>query len=63
MATKPTFYECGICGAMHDAQWDGDCRENGARLDVEMLDLLHGRNKWEEIAMEEVDAWRAARKA
>ena len=26
------IYECGICGAYHDATWDGDCREDAARI-------------------------------
>lgn len=26
------FYECEICGAIHRWEWDGDCREDVARL-------------------------------
>lgn len=25
-------YECEICGALHAWEWDGDCREDRARL-------------------------------
>jgi hypothetical protein len=56
----PTYYECGCCGAMHSALWDGDCREQGSRLDVDQLDASHGPNGWAEIDMMEVDEWRKA---
>lgn len=55
---KPTYYECGICDHMHDALWDGDCRENAARFNVEDIDALHGDMGWEEIDMGDVDDWR-----
>lgn len=54
----PTYYECGICSCLHDARWDGDCRQDNARFNLEDLDALHGDNGWNEIAMEEVDDWR-----
>lgn len=47
----PRFYECGICGAMHSADWDGDCRQDDARFDVEMLDERYGINGWTEVDM------------
>lgn len=47
----PQFYECGICGAYHPATWDGDCREDRARLEPEDLNEQYGWDGWEEIAM------------
>ncbi len=33
------FYECGICSCIHPWDWDGDCRENAARFNLEdMMD-------------------------
>jgi hypothetical protein len=32
-ARHPQFYECGICGAYHRAEWNGDCREDAERFD------------------------------
>lgn len=54
MTVKPTYYECGICGAMHSASFTGDCREDSARFDVDDLDANHGPNGWEEIAMDDL---------
>lgn len=51
MQRKPQYYECGICGAMHSAAWDGDCREDAARLNIEDLDRDHGLSGWDEIEM------------
>lgn len=48
---KPTFYECGICNAYHNANWNGDCREDMARLDLDYLDKQYGRNGWTEMDM------------
>lgn len=56
---RPTYYECGICSALHDATWDGDCRQDDARFMPEDLDAKHGPNGWDEIDMGDVDAWRA----
>ena len=47
----PQFYDCGICGSMHWIKWDGDCREDQARFDVEDLDAHYGMNGWTEVAM------------
>lgn len=58
-APKPTYYECGICGAWHNARWEGDCRQDDARFMLEDLDAKHGPDGWEAIDMEDVDAWRA----
>ncbi len=57
-ARRPTYYDCGICGALHDARWDGDCRQDSARFDPDQLDAKHGVNGWDEIGMEEVGEWR-----
>jgi hypothetical protein len=52
--SKPTFYECGICGAMHNVVWHGDCRQDDARFDCEALDEKFGRDGWEEVEQDEV---------
>ena len=44
------FYECGICGAMHALHWDGDCRQDDARLSVEDIEARHG-DDWIEVSM------------
>lgn len=56
--TRPTFYECGCCGALHNARWDGDCRQDNARFFADQLDECHGANGWDEIDMDDVDDWR-----
>jgi hypothetical protein len=28
---KATLYECEICGACHEWDWNSDCREQGSR--------------------------------
>lgn len=55
---KPTFYECGICGAHHSALWGGDCREDSARTYPDELDLRYGLPGWDEIAIEDINIWR-----
>lgn len=27
-----TIYECGICGAFHYVEWNGDCRDDENRF-------------------------------
>lgn len=51
---KPRFYDCGICGAYHSAEWNGDCREDAARLDPNDLDEKYGIDGWEEIDMSDL---------
>jgi len=51
MTDKPKYYECGICGAWHRAEWDGDCREDDERLNPEDMDARHGSFGWESIEM------------
>lgn len=51
MKTLPEYYECGICGGWHSANWNGDCREDAARFNPEDLDKLHGWGGWEHVAM------------
>lgn len=48
---KRQFYDCGICGAMHSAAWDGDCRQDNARFDIDQLDQRFGCDGWEEVDM------------
>ena len=47
---KPKFYDCGICGSYHPANWDGDCRDDAHRFDGDTLDRTYGLN-WEEVEM------------
>lgn len=47
----PQFYECGICGSMHPASWDGDCRDDNNRLTADELDDKYGSLGWEEVPM------------
>jgi hypothetical protein len=47
------FYECGICGAWHDNDWHGDCREDAARFTLEEIEAEHGEEGigWIEVPM------------
>ncbi len=56
---KPTYYECGICDHLHDARWDGDCRDDNTRFNIDDLNKLWGPFNWEEIEMGDIDEWRA----
>lgn len=49
--SKPRYYECGICGDYHPADWDGDCREDVARFTANDLDRKHGALGWTEVDM------------
>lgn len=40
------YVDCGCCGAMHAAEFTGDCRDNAARLDYADLDAKHGYGQW-----------------
>jgi hypothetical protein len=47
---EPKFYECGICGAYHPAEWIGDCREDAvARFNMDELDDEYGVFGWDEV--------------
>lgn len=48
---RPAYYECGICGCYHSAQWNGDCRQDDARLNPQDLDERHGPAGWVEVPM------------
>jgi hypothetical protein len=49
---KPTdYYECGICGCYHPANWNRDCRDDENRFNVEELDAMHGAAGWREVPM------------
>lgn len=43
------FYECGICGSFHAAEFNGDCRQDDARFTLDELDAKFGAFMWEEI--------------
>jgi len=45
------YYDCGICGALHAVEWDGDCRQDNARLNMEDLDEQHGPYGWNLVPM------------
>jgi hypothetical protein len=49
--TRPTYYRCGICDHYHSIKWDGDCRENDARFEMDQLDTMHGPLGWDEVDM------------
>lgn len=46
-------YSCDICGAYHRLEWDGDCRENAERLQIEDLEAKYGEEgkAWIEVDM------------
>lgn len=48
---RPTYYDCGICGEWHPADWDGDCRDDANRFMPDQLDELHGEHGWDEVPM------------
>ena len=49
---KPEYYECGICGCYHRAEFNGDCRDDSERLDIDEIDDAHGGPMgWDEIEM------------
>lgn len=50
-AEKVPYYRCGICDNYHMAEWDGDCREKGAALQIEQITEKHGENGWKEVPM------------
>lgn len=54
-ASPPTYYECGICGSYHPADWNGDCREDAARFAPDELDAAHGAGPAAGLGWEEVD--------
>lgn len=57
-----TYYECGICDQWHALEWDGDCRQDSARLNPEDMDEKHGEFDWTAVDMAEVDNVRSARR-
>lgn len=54
-----TYYECGICDQLHALEWDGDCRQDSARLNPEDCDEHHGTHDWQYVDMDQVDEVRA----
>lgn len=49
----PQYYECGGCGAYHDADFCGDCRQDDGRYSMAELDQRYGEAGWTEIAQSE----------
>lgn len=50
------FYDCGICGHWHPANWDGDCRDDANRYTSDDLDTRYGSDGWQEV---ETPRWTA----
>ena len=48
---RPAYYDCGICGSLHPATWDGDCRDDASRFACDELDTKHGPFGWRESEM------------
>lgn len=48
----PIFYECGICGAYHPWEWDGDCRDDANRLQ-EVPDYAEVRSMEDRVEADE----------
>ncbi len=44
--------ECGCCGHLHKAEFDGECRERNSRFTPDMLDERYGVAGWEIINVE-----------
>ena len=42
----PKYEECGCCGMIHRAGYDGDCRNDEERFSLEQLDDRHGPLGW-----------------
>lgn len=51
LSAPPKFYQCGICGWYHPADFNGDCRDDSQRFTSLDLDLKHGSTGWEEVDM------------
>lgn len=56
--TAPTYYRCGSCDHWHNALWDGDCRQDDARISTDQLEAWYPSGDWAEVDMADVDAWR-----
>ena len=46
--TTRIFYECGICSCIHLWNWNGDCRENAARFNLDDLSFDDELKSWED---------------
>jgi hypothetical protein len=44
---RPKYYDCGICGQIHPWNFDGDCRDDANRFNLEALEGRHGVNGFE----------------
>lgn len=53
------YYDCGICGCLHPAQFAGDCRDDANRFASDELDEKHGAYGWTEIEMVNADNYPA----
>jgi hypothetical protein len=50
---KPKYYECGICGQIHPWGFDGDCRDDVNRFNLEDLETRHGVDGFELVEWSE----------
>ena len=48
----PAFYTCAVCEHLHAVCWSGDCRDEGVRWTVDMLDDWYGAEGWREERLE-----------
>ena len=44
----PAFVECGSCGAYHNVAYEGDCRNDDERFNIEDLNEKYGEDGWDE---------------
>ena len=51
---KPSYFECGGCGAYHPFGWNGDCRVDSMRFYADQLDNLYGLFGWKEVEEREI---------
>lgn len=52
-ANLAVYYDCGICGGIHQWRFNGDCRDNANRFTPDQLDAKHGPLSYELRSMEE----------
>jgi hypothetical protein len=51
------FYECGICDQLHPSKFEGDCRDDHNRFDLEQLEAKYGFENVTVVPMAEADKW------
>jgi hypothetical protein len=51
-APKPQYFVCPSCAHLHPAGFEGDCRDDEARVTQDTLDARYGVDGWEEVEPE-----------